>query len=132
MVTGPTGYTGPTGPYGYSLSQRTALAATTAVISSGATQTLVISGYTFYSVLAIDTNVACRVAMYTTNAAAVSGTGAVVNVNVDAGSTTVVSPAAWGFNYETVPVPNIPLTITNRGSVSAAVTATIHVIGANV
>jgi hypothetical protein len=85
-----------------------------------------------YSVLAVSTDVAARVALYTTNAAALLGTGAVVNVNVAAGSTTVVSPAAWGFNYEATPVPNIPLSITNSSTGAAAITATIHVVGASV
>lgn len=117
---------------------RTTSTATTASLVAGASSTSVpITLGKTYKLLAIQTSAAARVRLYTTSAAQTSDLGRAIGTDPTSSAGVVLdyvttgtsayslSPLVDGTSLESTPTASIPMTVTNTGSSSAAITVTL-------
>jgi hypothetical protein len=128
------------GGSGTGLVSRTEVQATTSSIAAGATVNLTITGFKGYALYKVETSNAAWVRIYTSSTARSSdssrsegsdplpGAGVIAEVITTGVETIAMTPAVFGFNDETIPTTDIQLAVTNKGSVSTAITVTLTVV----
>lgn len=140
--TGLPGATGPTGPAGSSdgITSRNTVTATTTVLNNGQTANINISGYRSYALLAVTTNAAAWVRIYSSNSARsadvartsgqdpLPGSGIIAEVLNTVNTTQLITPAAIGFNFENPTTTNIPIAVTNNSSIARSITVELTVV----
>lgn len=130
-----------TGGSGSGLQSRTTAAVATGSLADGATDSSQnIVGFKSYALLKIQTSAACWVRLYTDNASRTAdlsrsesidpspGSGVVAEVITTGAETVLISPGIIGFNNETVPTTNIPITVTNKSGTTRAFTITLTLL----
>ena len=122
------------------LASRSALTGVTPVLTSGQTANVTISGYKGYMLYKIYTSGAAWVRLYTSTeerSADVSrlqgqdplpGAGVIAEVITTAPGEYLISPGAIGFSTEAPPDSNIPMLVTNLGTVDAEITVTLTAV----
>jgi hypothetical protein len=122
------------------MSSRNTASATTSVITNGSIEDVLITGFKSYALLKITTSHAAWVRIYTDLASRaadaerpegsdpVPGAGVIAEVITTSGQTILISPGAFGFNNDDIINTSIPVTITNKSGVSAAITVTLTIL----
>ena len=125
---------------GSSLQSRSAKVGTTASLANNATGNLDITGFKGYALLAIQTDRAAWVRIYANGATRTADAGRIETSDpaLDAGvivevittgpQTVLISPGAFGFNFESSPTTAIPCAVTNKSGSTSAVTVTLSVL----
>ncbi len=114
--------------------------ATTSVISNGASENATITGYKSYVLMKIQTSAAAWIRLYTTTSARTSdasrsqgqdpnpGSGVIAEVITTGAQTVLMSPGVLGFNDESTPTTDIPITVTNLSGGNSAITVTLTLL----
>jgi hypothetical protein len=125
---------------GSSLQARTTKAGTTASLANNATGNINIVGFKSYALLAIQTDRAAWVRIYVNTASRtadaariqtsdpVPDAGVIAEVITTGAQTVLISPGAFGFNFEGTPTTSIPCTVTNNSGSTSTVTVTLSVL----
>ncbi len=126
---------------GSSAPNRTTASVATSSLADAATDaTKNIVGFKGYALLKIQTSAAAWVRIYVSDAARTAdssrneltdpnpGSGVIAEVITTGAETVVMSPAVFGFNNESSPTTNIPISVTNKSGGSAAITVTLTLI----
>jgi hypothetical protein len=140
-ITGPQGIQGTSGGEGGSgMAARTTVAGTTSSLASGSTADLNITGFKGYSLMAITVSAAAWVRLYVNGASRTADAsrnqytdpnpdaGVIVEVITGDSETILISPAVFGYNYETTPTTNIPCKVTYQGEGTSTVTVTLSLV----
>jgi len=140
-ITGPQGIQGTSGGEGGSgMAARTTVAGTTSSLASFSTADLNITGFKGYSLMAITTSAAAWVRLYVNGASRTADAsrnqytdpdpdaGVIVEVVTGGSETVLISPAVFGYNYETTPTTNIPCKVTYQGEGTSTVTVTLSLV----
>jgi hypothetical protein len=125
---------------GPSLAVRTTINATTPGLANNATLNVDLVGFRSYVLMKIQVNTACWVRIYTDtasrtadasrpiNTAPTQGSGLIAQVVTAGSATSLISPAAVGFNNESSPTTTIPIAVTNLSGVTTTITVTLTVL----
>lgn len=125
---------------GSGLQTRTTPSGTTASLANNATGNLDITGFKSYALMAIQTDKAAWVRIYA-NAASRSAdasraqttdpapdAGVIAEVITTGAQTVLISPGAFGFNFEGTPTTTIPCAVTNLSGTTGTVAVTLSVL----
>jgi hypothetical protein len=122
------------------MAARTTVAGTTSSLASFSTADLNITGFKGYSLMAITTSAAAWVRLYVNGASRTADAsrnqytdpdpdaGVIVEVVTGGSETVLISPAVFGYNYETTPTTNIPCKVTYQGEGTSTVTVTLSLV----
>jgi hypothetical protein len=122
------------------LSNRTFKTGSTASLSNNTTASITISVAKSYVLLAVQTNVAAWVRLYTDPSSLSAdssraqgtdptpGTGIIAEVITTGATTQLVTPGAFGFNYDSPPTQNVYASITNISGSVNVVTIGLNVL----
>jgi hypothetical protein len=122
------------------LASRTSVTATTAFIANNTLFNLDLTGFRSYALIKIQVNKASRVRVYANNVsrtfdasrainvAPAAGSGLIAEIVTSGAATTMISPAALGYNNETVPTTTIPIAVTNLSGISTTITVTLTIL----
>lgn len=122
------------------LQSRTTKAGATSSIANNASANIGIVGFKSYALMAIQTDRAAWVRLYTTNSARTADqgrtettdpapdSGVIAEVITTGAQTVIVAPGIFGFNFEGTPTTTIPCRVTNKSGSTSAVTVTLHVL----
>jgi hypothetical protein len=128
------------GIVGTGMASRTTVSGTTSSIASGGAADLNITGFKGYSLMAITTDRAAWVRLYVNSARRTADAsrneftdpdpdaGVIVEVITNGAETVLISPAVFGYNYETTPTTNIPCKVTNKSGATSTVTVTLSLV----
>lgn len=130
-----------TGGSGSGLQTRSTAAVTTSSLANGSTDSSKsITGFKSYALLKIQTSAACWIRLYTDNASRTAdlsrseltdplpGAGVIAEAITTGAETIILSPATIGFNNETSPTTDIPITVTNKSGGTTTITVTLTLL----
>jgi plastocyanin len=125
---------------GGSLPSRTSPSQATSSIANGAAANLDITGYKGYALYTITTSAAAWVTLYTDGTARTAdasrgeGTdpapdaGVIAEVITTGAQTVKLSPGTIGYNLESTPTTNIPVTVRNKSGSAAVITVALQIL----
>ena len=125
---------------GGSLPSRTSPSQATSSIANGAVANLDITGFKGYALYTITTSAAAWVTLYTDGASRTAdasrgeGTdpapdaGVIAEVITTSGQRVKLSPGTIGYNLESTPTTNIPVTVRNKSGSAASITVAIEIL----
>ena len=125
---------------GGSLPSRISPSQATSSIANGAVANLDITGFKGYALYTITTSAAAWVTLYTDGAARTADgsrtestdpapdAGVVAEVITTGAQTVRLSPGAIGYNLETSPTTNIPVTVRNKSGGNATITVALQIL----
>lgn len=125
---------------GGSLPSRISPSQATSSIADGAVANLDITGFKGYALYTITTSAAAWVTLYTDGAARTSDSartestdpapdaGVIAEVITTGAQTVRLSPGAIGYNLESTPTTNIPVTVRNKSGGNAVITVAIEIL----
>jgi plastocyanin len=125
---------------GGSLPSRVSPSQATSSIADGAVANLDITGFKGYALYTITTSAAAWVTLYTDGAARTADSartestdpapdaGVIAEVITTGAQTVRLSPGAIGYNLETSPTTNIPVTVRNKSGGNAVITVAIEIL----
>ena len=125
---------------GGSLPSRTSPSQATSSIANGAVANLDITGFKGYALYTITTSAAAWVTLYTDGAARTSDSsrtestdptpdaGVIAEVITTGAQTVRLSPGTIGYNLESTPTTNIPVTVRNKSGSAAVITVAIEIL----
>ncbi len=125
---------------GGSLPSRTSPSQATSSIANGASANIDITGFKGYALYTITTSAAAWVTLYTDGAARTAdasrgeGTdptpdaGVIAEVITTGAQTVRLSPGTIGYNLESTPTTNIPVTVRNKSGSGAVITVTLQIL----
>ena len=125
---------------GGSLPSRTSPSQATSSIANGASANLDITGYKGYALYTITTSAAAWVTLYTDGTARTAdasrgeGTdpapdaGVIAEVITTGAQTVKLSPGTIGYNLESPPTTNIPITVRNKSGITTAITVAVEIL----
>ena len=125
---------------GGSLPSRTSPSQATSSIADGAVANLDITGFKGYALYTITTSAAAWVTLYTDGAARTADSartestdpapdaGVIAEVITTGAQTVRLSPGAIGYNLESTPTTNIPVTVRNKSGGNAVITVAIEIL----
>ena len=125
---------------GSSLQARTTKAGTTASLANAATGNVDVVGFKSYALMAIQTDRAAWVRIYANGASRAADSsrlettdptpdaGVIAEVITTGAQTVLISPGAFGFNFESSPTTTIPCAVTNKSGAASTVTVTLSVL----
>jgi plastocyanin len=130
----------PSSSGGSSLPSRTSPSQATASIANGASANIDITGFKGYALYTITTSAAAWVTLYTDGTARTAdasrgeGTdpapdaGVIAEVITTGAQTVKLSPGTIGYNLESTPTTNIPVTVRNKSGGNAAITVALQIL----
>jgi plastocyanin len=130
----------PSASGGSSLPSRISPSQATSSIANGAVANLDITGFKGYALYTITTSAAAWVTLYTDGAARTADgsrtestdpapdAGVVAEVITTGAQTVRLSPGAIGYNLETSPTTNIPVTVRNKSGGNATITVALQIL----
>ena len=130
----------PTGGSGGGLQTRSTGVGTTSSLADDATGNLDITGFKSYALMAITTDRAAWVRIYanaasrTADASRAETTdpapdaGVIAEVITSGAETVLITPGAFGFNFESTPTTVIPCAVTNKSGAAATVQVTLSIL----
>ena len=133
-------FTTVSGGGGSSLQSRTTKSGTTASLANNATGNVDITGFKSYALMAIETDRAAWVRVYASAAARTADAsraqtsdptpdaGVIAEVITAGAETVLISPGAFGFNFEGTPTTVIPCAVTNLSGAASTVAVTLSVL----
>ena len=125
---------------GGSLPSRVSPSQATSSIANGAVANLDITGFKGYALYTITTSAAAWVTLYTDGAARTADgsrtestdpapdAGVIAEVITTGAQTVRLSPGAIGYNLESTPTTNIPVTVRNKSGGNAVITVAIEIL----
>ena len=125
---------------GGSLPSRVSPSQATSSIADGAVANLDITGFKGYALYTITTSAAAWVTLYTDGAARTADSartestdpapdaGVIAEVITTGAQTVRLSPGAIGYNLESTPTTNIPVTVRNKSGGNAVITVAIEIL----
>ncbi len=125
---------------GGSLPSRISPSQATSSIANGAVANLDITGFKGYALYTITTSAAAWVTLYTDGAARTADgsrtestdpapdAGVIAEVITTGAQTVRLSPGAIGYNLESTPTTNIPVTVRNKSGGNAVITVAIEIL----
>ena len=125
---------------GGSLPSRISPSQATSSIANGAVANLDITGFKGYALYTITTSAAAWVTLYTDGAARTADSartestdpapdaGVIAEVITTGAQTVRLSPGAIGYNLESTPTTNIPVTVRNKSGGNAVITVAIEIL----
>ena len=125
---------------GSSLQSRTTKSGTTTSLANNATGNLDITGFKSYALMAIETDRAAWVRVYANAASRTADAGraqtsdptpdagVIAEVITSGAETVLISPGAFGFNFEGTPTTVIPCAVTNLSGAASTVAVTLSVL----
>ena len=125
---------------GGSLPSRISPSQATSSIADGAVANLDITGFKGYALYTITTSAAAWVTLYTDGAARTADSartestdpapdaGVIAEVITTGAQTVRLSPGAIGYNLESTPTTNIPVTVRNKSGGNAVITVAIEIL----
>ncbi|MGY8865909.1 MAG: hypothetical protein ACKVJK_09780, partial [Methylophagaceae bacterium] len=125
---------------GGSLPSRVSPSQATSSIANGAVANLDITGFKGYALYTITTSAAAWVTLYTDGAARTADSartestdpapdaGVIAEVITTGAQTVRLSPGAIGYNLESTPTTNIPVTVRNKSGGNAVITVAIEIL----
>ena len=125
---------------GGSLPSRVSPSQATSLIADGAVANLDITGFKGYALYTITTSAAAWVTLYTDGASRTAdasrgeGTdpapdaGVIAEVITTSGQRVKLSPGTIGYNLESTPTTNIPVTVRNKSGSAASITVAIEIL----
>ena len=125
---------------GGSLPSRTSPSQATSSIADGASANIDITGFKGYALYTITTSAAAWVTLYTDGTARTAdasrgeGTdpapdaGVIAEVITTGAQTVKLSPGTIGYNLESTPTTNIPVTVRNKSGSAAVITVTLEIL----
>jgi hypothetical protein len=114
--------------------------ATTSVLANNASENATVTGHKSYFLMKIQTSAAAWVRVYTTSAARTSdasrtqgqdpnpGAGVIAEIITTGAQTVLMSPGVLGFNDESTPTTDSPITVTNLSGGNSAITVTLTLL----
>ena len=130
----------PSSSGGSSLPSRTSPSQATASIANGASANIDITGFKGYALYTITTSAAAWVTLYTDGTARTAdasrgeGTdpapdaGVIAEVITTGAGTVRLSPGTIGYNLESPPTTNIPITVRNKSGITTAITVAVEIL----
>ena len=130
----------PSSSGGSSLPSRTSPSQATASIADGASANIDITGFKGYALYTITTSAAAWVTLYTDGTARTAdasrgeGTdpapdaGVIAEVITTGAGTVRLSPGTIGYNLESPPTTNIPITVRNKSGITTAITVALQIL----
>ena len=125
---------------GGSLPSRVSPSQATSLIADGAVANLDITGFKGYALYTITTSDAAWVTLYTDGASRTNDSartentdpapdaGIIAEVITTGGTRVKLSPGTIGYNLESTPTTNIPVTVRNKSGGNAAITVAIEIL----
>ena len=125
---------------GGSLPSRVSPSQATSLIADGAVANLDITGFKGYALYTITTSDAAWVTLYTDSASRTNDSartentdpapdaGIIAEVITTGGTRVKLSPGTIGYNLESTPTTNIPVTVRNKSGGNAAITVAIEIL----
>ena len=125
---------------GGSLPSRTSPSQGTSSIADGASASIDITGFKGYALYTITTSAAAWVTLYTDGASRTADSsrsestdptpdaGVIAEVITTSGQKVKLSPGTIGYNLESTPTTNIPITVRNKSGGTASITVAIEIL----
>lgn len=125
---------------GGSLPSRTSPSQGTSSIADGASASIDITGFKGYALYTITTSAAAWVTLYTDGASRTADSsrsestdptpdaGVIAEVITTSGQKVKLSPGTIGYNLESTPTTNIPITVRNKSGSTASITVAIEIL----
>jgi plastocyanin len=125
---------------GGSLPSRTSPSQATSSIADGASANIDITGFKGYALYTITTSAAAWVTLYTDgtsrtadssrteNTDPLPDAGVIAEVITTGAQTVKLSPGTIGYNLESTPTTNIPVTVRNKSGSAAAITVAVEIL----
>ena len=125
---------------GGSLPSRTSPSQATSSIADGASASIDITGFKGYALYTITTSAAAWVTLYTDGASRTADSsrsestdptpdaGVIAEVITTGGQKVKLSPGTIGYNLESTPTTNIPITVRNKSGSTASITVAIEIL----
>jgi hypothetical protein len=125
---------------GLGLTSRTTVSGSASAVSSGTTSTINISGFKGYMLYKVETSTASWVRIYTDTASRSAdlsrnesadpsvNSGVIAEVITTGSGSVLIAPGVVGFNNESSPTANIPVSVTNKSTVTSTITVTLTVV----
>ena len=125
---------------GGSLPSRTSPSQATSSIANGAAANIDITGFKGYALYTITTSAAAWVTLYTDgtsrtadssrteNTDPLPDAGVIAEVITTGAQTVKLSPGTIGYNLESTPTTNIPVTVRNKSGSAAAITVAVEIL----
>ena len=125
---------------GGSLPSRVSPSQGTSSIADGAAANLDITGFKGYALYTITTSAAAWVTLYTDSASRTADSartestdpapdaGIIAEVITTSGQRVKLSPGTIGYNLESTPTTNIPVTVRNKSGSAASITVAIEIL----
>jgi hypothetical protein len=125
---------------GGSLPSRTSPSQVTSSIADGASANIDITGFKGYALYTITTSAAAWVTLYTDGAARTADSsrsestdptpdaGVIAEVITTGAGTVRLSPGTIGYNLESTPTTNIPITVRNKSGITTAITVAVEIL----
>ena len=125
---------------GGSLPSRTSPSQATSSIANGASANIDITGFKGYALYTITTSAAAWVTLYTDgtsrtadssrteNTDPLPDAGVIAEVITTGAQTVKLSPGTIGYNLESTPTTNIPVTVRNKSGSAAAITVAVEIL----
>jgi len=125
---------------GGSLPSRTSPSQATSSIADGASASIDITGFKGYALYTITTSAAAWVTLYTDGASRTADSsrsestdptpdaGVIAEVITTSGQKVKLSPGTIGYNLESTPTTNIPITVRNKSGGTASITVAIEIL----
>ena len=125
---------------GGSLPSRTSPSQATSSIANGASANIDITGFKGYALYTITTSAAAWVTLYTDgtsrtadssrteNTDPLPDAGVIAEVITTGAQTVKLSPGTIGYNLESTPTTNIPVTVRNKSGSAAVITVALQIL----